>query len=87
MSLNDIKLNNSVHFDGLNETLISVSHICDTGKVVALSRLEAVVLNHTNCSVKEQDIAAISTGNPKSGSYELKNPVNTILQSFSPTKY
>lgn len=54
VSLENIKLDNSVHVDGLNETLFSVGQICDTGRIVVFTKSEAVIINQDRFSVKKR---------------------------------
>lgn len=46
ISLENIDLKNSVHVDGLNDTLHSFGQICDTGQIVVFTKSDAVIRNH-----------------------------------------
>lgn len=60
LPVNDIKVEDSVHVGGLNETLLSVEHIFDQGKIVRFTSKESVVLNVKISTANEDDIEVVT---------------------------
>lgn len=56
IDINDINVTNNLHVDKIPVTLVSVGHVCDTGKCVGFLISEAVVLDIVEFSVKNGDI-------------------------------
>lgn len=70
LSIVNISLKGSLHVDHLNGTLISVGHICDQGNTVVFTKDDAVILNLTKFSVRDNDIIEVIPRNKHSRLYE-----------------
>lgn len=71
MHLSNINLENAVHADGLNGSLLCVDHICDTGKIFVFIKSEAVILGATKFSANEEDIEAVAKRSSKTQLYDM----------------
>lgn len=53
LSLQNVNLSNSIHVEGLNDTLVSVGHVCDDNKILIFTKKEAVVLDKSTIELKK----------------------------------
>lgn len=73
VKLQNIEVTDSVDVHGLNETLISVGHICDTDCILVFTKEEAVVLHSVSSTLNEDDIETVAKQNPTTKLYEIRN--------------
>lgn len=71
--LENMELQNSVHVDGLSDTLVSVGHVCDADKIVVFSKNEAVILDKSSFSVDKNDVVVIVPRDKNTALYEFTN--------------
>lgn len=62
-----------MHVKDLNETLISVSQMCDKGNIVLFTKDESIILNITKFRVNKGDNVKIIPRNHEAGLYESKD--------------
>lgn len=65
LKLENIELKNSIHVDGLNETLYSVGQICDTDRIIIFKKSEAVIIDQANFSMEKKKNRMCNTEKPK----------------------
>lgn len=71
-----ITLEDAVHVDQLNSTLVSVPHICDLKKIVVFTKNEAVILDISKFSVDESIVDCVVPRDTKTGLYIFKQELN-----------
>lgn len=67
-----IVIPNALHVKNLNQSLISVGDVCDTGKVVVFTAKEAIILNRSKVALPNKDIFEV-VKRQDDGLYKFKN--------------
>lgn len=59
LMLKEVSVLNSLYVRDLNETLVSVSQICDEGRIVVFKRNDAIILSTSTVSVYQLETSPL----------------------------